>query len=155
MSEKNVPVVHKDENSFFHTFDQIQEKIRKRAYDFFVERGFEDGDHLGDWMRAESEVLTKVSLKAVDNGKEFVIEGKVEGFEPNEIEVKVDGDALLITGLHSESKEEESDGRKSSTSKTRSFYERFHLPPGVDRDQVEASVKRNKLKVSIPKTADA
>lgn len=150
---KNVPVVHKDENAILHTFDQIQEKIRKRAYDFFSDRGSEHGDSIGDWLRAESEVLTNVSLKPIETEKEFVVEGKVDGFKPEEIEVKLENHSLLVTGHHSESSEHESDGTMSSTTQSLSFYQRFELPEGIDRDHVDASVKRNKLRIAIPKRA--
>jgi Protein of unknown function (DUF2934) len=36
--------------------EQVREKIRKRAYEFFERRGKRDGRDLDDWLRAESEV---------------------------------------------------------------------------------------------------
>jgi hypothetical protein len=37
--------------------DDIQKRICDRAYQFFIERGYEHGHHEEDWLRAESEVL--------------------------------------------------------------------------------------------------
>jgi Protein of unknown function (DUF2934) len=34
----------------------IQENIRERAYQLFLERGSEHGHHLEDWLRAEAEI---------------------------------------------------------------------------------------------------
>ena len=39
--------------------EQVREKIRKRAYEFFALRGKEDGRDLDDWLKAESEVTGK------------------------------------------------------------------------------------------------
>ena len=39
--------------------EQVREKIRKRAYEFFEFRGKEDGRDLDDWLKAESEVTGK------------------------------------------------------------------------------------------------
>jgi len=39
--------------------EQVREKIRKRAYEFFEVRGKEDGHDLDDWLKAESEVTGK------------------------------------------------------------------------------------------------
>jgi hypothetical protein len=36
--------------------DQIQERIRQRAYEIYETRGREDGHDLDDWLIAESEV---------------------------------------------------------------------------------------------------
>ncbi len=148
---KNVPIVHKDDTSFFHTFDQIQEKIRRRAFEYFADRGFEAGDPMMDWLMAENDVLAKVSLKATENDQEWVIEGKVDGFSPEEIEVKVDGDALLVTGHHDQTSEKEGEVYVS-TSQSTSFLQRFQLPENVNRDALEASMKSNTLRVSIPKS---
>ena len=39
--------------------EQVREKIRKRAYEFFELRAKEDGRDLDDWLKAESEVTGK------------------------------------------------------------------------------------------------
>jgi hypothetical protein len=38
---------------------QLQEQIRRRAYEFYEQRGGEDGHELDDWLQAESEVTQK------------------------------------------------------------------------------------------------
>jgi hypothetical protein len=35
---------------------QLQEKVRRRAYELYEARGREDGYDLEDWLRAESEI---------------------------------------------------------------------------------------------------
>ncbi|HVP28144.1 MAG TPA: DUF2934 domain-containing protein [Myxococcota bacterium] len=35
---------------------ELQEKIRRRAYEIYEERGREEGHELEDWTRAESEI---------------------------------------------------------------------------------------------------
>ena len=36
---------------------QIEERIRKRAYDLYAERGYAEGHALDDWLEAKAEVL--------------------------------------------------------------------------------------------------
>lgn len=38
---------------------QLYDEIRRRAYDFYQERGGQHGSHEADWHRAESEVRSK------------------------------------------------------------------------------------------------
>jgi hypothetical protein len=38
--------------------EQIQERIKERAYQLFLERGSEHGRDLEDWLRAEAEMLS-------------------------------------------------------------------------------------------------
>jgi len=40
--------------------EQLQERIRQRAYGLYELRGREDGRDLDDWLKAESEVTGKV-----------------------------------------------------------------------------------------------
>ena len=40
--------------------EQVQEKIRQRAYELYELRGKEDGHNLDDWLKAESEVIGNV-----------------------------------------------------------------------------------------------
>ncbi len=39
--------------------EELQEQIRKRAYELYYERGAEDGHDLDDWLQAETEVRQK------------------------------------------------------------------------------------------------
>ena len=42
----------------------IEERIRRRAYELYVVRGREDGHDLEDWLRAESEITGKAAKAA-------------------------------------------------------------------------------------------
>lgn len=44
--------------------EEIEEQIRKRAYELYYERGAEDGHDLDDWLRAETEVRGKAKAIA-------------------------------------------------------------------------------------------
>jgi len=37
----------------------LEEEIRRRAYELYEERGCEDGHDLDDWLRAEAEITAK------------------------------------------------------------------------------------------------
>ena len=37
----------------------IQEQVRRRAFDLYEQRGREDGHDLDDWLQAESELVQK------------------------------------------------------------------------------------------------
>jgi len=40
------------------------DRIRERAYQFFLERGGRPGDPLADWLRAESELIAERSIQS-------------------------------------------------------------------------------------------
>jgi hypothetical protein len=44
---------------FCQSDDVFVELVRRRAYEFYIERGREDGHDVEDWLRAEEEVLSE------------------------------------------------------------------------------------------------
>lgn len=40
---------------------ELQEQIRRRAYELYEQRGVEDGHELQDWLQAEAEVSQSMS----------------------------------------------------------------------------------------------
>ena len=45
--------------SDFGSLELTEEIIRKRAYRFFEERGYEHGHDVEDWLKAEAEIMGK------------------------------------------------------------------------------------------------
>jgi hypothetical protein len=46
------------------SLELTEDIIRARAYQFYEERGYEDGHDLEDWLRAEGEIFGKKSADA-------------------------------------------------------------------------------------------
>jgi Protein of unknown function (DUF2934) len=46
------------------TDPNLEEDIRRRAYELYEERGREDGHDLDDWLRAEAEITAKSAKTA-------------------------------------------------------------------------------------------
>jgi len=46
------------------SLELTEELIRVRAYQFYEERGCEDGHEFDDWLRAEAEILGKISSES-------------------------------------------------------------------------------------------
>ena len=44
----------------------LEERIRRRAYELYVERGNQSGSELGDWLQAEEEIRSE----AIDEASE-------------------------------------------------------------------------------------
>ncbi len=42
---------------------ELEERIRRRAYEIYEQRGHEEGRHLEHWLQAEQELLGKQSEK--------------------------------------------------------------------------------------------
>ena len=134
-------------------FDRLQNEIRERAYQIFLDREPEPGDPAADWLSAESELLSPIELVIKEQKKNIVAECNLKGFTPREIEIEVEDGVLKVFGSHSESHTEtnEAGGTQSSTERVY-FYQSAQLPAEVDLDESHAKLFKNgKLKVTLPK----
>jgi HSP20 family protein len=149
---KHVPSIVKD-NDTFSIFNQIQKSIQERAYNIFHDRDTDSGDALTDWLKAESEVLTDIDMTLKDKKDQVVIEGKLDKFLPEDIEIKAQDGKFTICGIHSEKSSSEKKGVTRKTSTQSSFYRSFALPDSVDTEKMEVKVKSGKFTANIPKTS--
>jgi HSP20 family molecular chaperone IbpA len=140
-------------DDIFSNFNQIQKSIQERAYNIFHDRETDSGDAVTDWLKAESEVLTDIDMTLKDKKDQVVIEGKIDKFLPEDIEIKAQDGKFTICGIHSEKSSSEKKGVSRKASTQRNFYRSFVLPDSVDTDKMEVKVKSGKFTAKIPKTS--
>ncbi|MEJ2532191.1 MAG: Hsp20/alpha crystallin family protein [Halioglobus sp.] len=135
-------------------FEQLQEKIRERAYSIFLDREPGTGDSVGDWLQAQSELLTPIELEVKEQKKNFVAECNLKGFSPEEIAIEVEDNVLKVFGCHRETSKEKREGGTESRSERVYFFQSAQLPGAVDLDNSHARLLKNgKLKVTLPRLA--
>ena len=108
---------------------------------------------LSDWLQAESEVLSDIDLSLKDDVKQVVIQADMEGFLPEEIEVKAGDGIVEVGGIHTENSSSKKKGVTRASSKQINFYRSFSLPDSVDTDKMEVKLKNGTFTASIPKTS--
>jgi HSP20 family protein len=120
--------------------------LMRREFDDLFDRVF------GSWPLAEVGA-PGWGLDLEDAGDAFVVRAEAPGFEPGDFDVQVTGDALHVVAEH----KEEEPGKEGEARASR--YGRFErwvsLPPGTDRDKVEARYRNGVLEVRLPKTKEA
>lgn len=50
---------------------ELQDEIRRRAYELYEQRGSNDGHEVSDWLQAESEVAQKRVANPPRTGREY------------------------------------------------------------------------------------
>lgn len=50
---------------------ELQDEIRRRAYELYEQRGSNDGHEVSDWLQAESEVAQKRVANTPRTGREY------------------------------------------------------------------------------------
>jgi HSP20 family molecular chaperone IbpA len=145
-----LPVIRAD-NDTYSTFDKVQDIIRERALCIFHDRNPNEGDALSDWLNAETEVLTEIDLGLADNDCNVTIDGSVEGFIPDEIEVRVRDGLLEVAGIHAEKSSRTENTLTRPSSKQMCFFRSFNLPDSLDTSNIKVSHECGKFTVRIAK----
>jgi HSP20 family protein len=91
------------------------------------------------------------ALETEEMDKEYVVRAELPGFEPAEVEVEVRGEELRVRAEHKEAKEKE--GEKES--RYAEIERTMTLPPGTEKEKMEARYHNGVLEVHLPKGPEA
>lgn len=118
-----------------------------RDFDELVSRVFGEVEFPTLWEKRE--FVPAVDFKETDKGYELTAE--VPGLKPEEIEVSLHGDVLVLTGEKKDEHTEDKEGYHLEERTYGSFYRAFRLPEEVDVEKLEAVHKDGVLRVTLPK----
>jgi HSP20 family protein len=137
----------------FDKLSDITKETAARAYDFFVERGSQFGTHLEDWLRAETEMLRAAPARITQSKDLVNVEIAVPGFKPNEIEVSVKDNVLIVSGETAATDKKEDETTFYSEWRSDRFLRKLDLPEIVETDDIKAILKDGLLKLTLKKMA--
>jgi HSP20 family protein len=95
--------------------------------------------------------LPAVDLKETDEA--YKICAELPGLKPDDIELEIKGDALVLTGHKAEEKDDHRAAYRISERRFGRFERRFPLPPDIDRERIEAAFNDGVLTVTLPRQA--
>ena len=134
-----------------------------RTFDLMPSRLLERLDRLlGEWdpqwplLRMREDVIARPpAIDVYDDKDAIVIETEVPGMKKEELEVKLSGDLLTITGKHeSEKKVDRKDYFRSERASSM-ISRSIRLPVEVQADKLTAQLKDGVLEIRAPKAEHA
>ena len=121
-----------------------------------MDRLFEDSlvRPFASWPFAqEGANMLPVDMSETDS--EIVVKAAVPGVKPEELDVSVSGDLLIIKGETKEDREEKEANFHYREWKNGSFQRSLTLPASVDVDKATAEFTNGVLLLKLPKAAEA
>ncbi len=94
-------------------------------------------------------------LDITDSENELVVSAELPGMDAKDIDIKLDGNTLTISGEKTSEKEEKGKRFYRQERSYGSFRRSIPLPDAIEEEKIAASYKRGVLKVTLPKTAEA
>lgn len=100
----------------------------------------------------DGKALAEFKTDIADNGKEYVLETDLPGFDKGDINLDINGDVLTIHAQRHSSYEQK-DKKDTFIRCERSFgsYSRQFNVSGVDTDKIKAKYDNGVLKLTLPK----
>ena len=136
-------------------FQQVFDSIEKRAFEIFNNNGRWFGHDLSDWFQAESEILRPLHLEIAETDEALTIRAEAPGFTAKELDIRVEGNLLTISGKH-ESKEESTKGKTIYSERcANEIFRSVYLSSDVDGAKVNATLKDGVLNIELPKAPHA
>lgn len=122
-----------------------------REMDRLFEGFFGSLDRPSDWR---SDLVLKPSVDIAESKRAYRISVEVPGVDENDIDLTLDGDALIISGEKRQESEDDEDGFHRVERRYGSFRRVLTLPTDADADNISAKFRKGVLRIEIPRTAE-
>jgi HSP20 family protein len=117
----------------------------RSEFDRLFEDVFRGWGGLPAWPR---ELESKWDLDVEDREDKVIVRAEAPGFDPDDFDLQVRDDQLVLCACQSE--EKEADGGRQWHQQE--FYRSIPLPSGVDAEHVDAQYRNGILTVTLPKS---
>ena len=92
-----IPVRLKTADSVPQLLDDLHERVNRRAYDNFVDRGAVHGHDLDDWLDAERELIVRPDVDVHFHGEDIFVEMIVPGIDLLNLTVHLAPSQMVIS----------------------------------------------------------
>jgi HSP20 family protein len=122
-----------------------------RLFDSFIREPF----GMLDWPAFMGGEKWWPAVDIAESDKEVTVRAEIPGIDPNELEVTVTGNQLVISGEKKDSTEKSEKGFYHSETRYGTFRRVIPLPEGIDSEHVDAQYANGVLTLKLQKTPAA
>lgn len=108
-------------------------------------------DQLARWPSLWQGDGLRRCLRVEDKENAIIVRAEAPGFEADDFDIRVSDHLVLSASRKVESKDKEGKTREYHEQEC---YESVMLPPGIDKDKVEALYRNGILTITLPKTTE-
>src|ERR687896_39480 len=124
----------------FRELRQMQENM-DRLWRNFGSGGGEEGN-VENWA---------VPLDVVQQGDNIIIKASVPGVNPEDLDISIENDVLIIRGQTKEEREHQEGNYLMRERRSGSFYRALRLPDTLDSDQAQPHYENGVLSITFPR----
>ncbi len=125
----------------FRELDELIERMNRQFGE--LSRTFEGS--------AGGSMLADFTIDIADNGEELVVSADLPGFSQDDIDLRVDREALTLSATHDEEAVDDAAHYHRKERRHQSVSRRIPLPEEVDAEAASATYNNGVLTVTLPK----
>lgn len=133
----------------------MTDRVRTRAFEFFLSRGKVDGFATDDWFRAERDIVSEPKADIIDKDGAFQLNVTVPGFDDKDLKVTALSRAVVIRGVSRHRHMEKDGSIHWCDLGEKKLFRRFDVPASICPNKVTATLDNGLLRITAPKAANA
>jgi len=117
----------------------------------FIDRMFDEFPFVSEFP-ARLGQLALPALDLYEKDGRYMLDVAVPGYEPKDVNIEVNGNAVTISGTHTESDEKKGARFHRREIRSGSFRRTVSLPQDIDPDKVDATINKGVLTLTLSPT---
>ena len=142
----SIPTNQKD--SLGDKLEQMNQRIARRAYELFQGREGQ-GDSVGDWLRAERELVEKPAVELREEEGALTVVAALPGIDAKDITIDITPRDVLIQASEYRHAED-ADEIPRSVFTEREVFSSLRFPRAVDAANAKAVYQNGILNITVP-----
>jgi HSP20 family molecular chaperone IbpA len=134
--------------------EEIQNRIRERAYELSRERGHA-GREVDDWLTAESEIITVPPADLVEKDGAFQVRFAIPAIDLKDVRVMTSPDQLLVQAEYDHFHESDEGTVHLRDFKAGTVFRSLRFPEPIDVDSIDVEFRDGILRVLAAKAGAA
>ena len=122
----------------------------RSLFDEMADRAF-DRHFFGDILAPSTTSISTCPVDFVETPESYVLKADAPGMDKGDIKLEVRGNRMTLSGERKEEKREEEGGFTRYERSQERFSRSVQLPKNADAENIQASLERGVLSVTIPK----
>ncbi|MCC7450385.1 MAG: Hsp20/alpha crystallin family protein [Anaerolineae bacterium] len=99
--------------------------------------------------------MTSPKVDVVENADNIIVKAEMPGFDPNNVDCRVEGNMLMLRGEYKQENEKQEGQYHMRERRQGSFARSIPLPTEVDADKANAEFENGVLTLTLPKNEAA
>jgi HSP20 family molecular chaperone IbpA len=134
--------------------EQLQERIRSRAFELSRERGHA-GREIDDWLTAEAEIISVPPAELIEKNGTFQMTFGILGINLQDMRVLASADRILVRGDYRHHREAEDGIVHLCDFKSATLFRSVRFPEPIDVNSVDVQLQDGILKITATKISAA